>query len=77
MNPGDRNRLIGERVRHYRKQQGMSLETLAGKLLEHPTSYQQLSKYENGATWPADLVAEISLLLTVPVENLLGMDRRP
>lgn len=70
----DRNKLIGQRVRHYRTAKQMSLDALAG-LLPRQLSAQQLANYEVGKSrWPADLVCELAVVFGVDIRLLVGME---
>lgn len=67
-----RNDMISEKIRTERTLRGISLAELSSRLKENPIQLKQLSKYERGESrWPADLVAEVALVLEVPVANLL------
>lgn len=60
--------LVGDRIRFFRLQQGLSQNDVALKL---GISYQQLHKYESGAnSVSASRLADIARLLQIPIEAL-------
>ena len=62
---------IGENIRNFRKKNDMTQEELAERL---GVTYQSVSRWENGATYPdLELLPAISELLAVTVDELLGM----
>ena len=62
---------IGENIRKFRKKNDLTQEALAGLL---GVSYQSVSRWENGTTYPdLELIPAISALLSVTVDELLGM----
>lgn len=72
----DRNKIIGERVRQYRKAREMTMEEV-GKRLSRPVTAQGMALYETAQTRiPADILCEISLILHCDVRNLAGMEHR-
>jgi transcriptional regulator with XRE-family HTH domain len=65
-------RKIGENIRAARKAKGISLEKLAAKV-RPPTSYQQLSRLEQGRMLTIDWIERIGLALDVdPMELIRG-----
>lgn len=62
---------IGENIRNFRKKNDLTQEELAERL---GVTYQSVSRWENGATYPdLELLPAISELLSVTVDELLGM----
>lgn len=62
---------IGENIRNFRKKNNLTQEELADRL---GVTYQSVSRWENGATYPdLELLPIISELLSVTVNELLGM----
>ena len=62
---------IGENIRNFRKKNNLTQEELADRL---GVTYQSVSRWENGATYPdLELLPAISELLSVTVDELLGM----
>jgi len=62
---------IGENIRNFRKKNDLTQEALADRL---GVSYQSVSRWENGTTYPdLELIPAISELLSVTVDELLGM----
>jgi len=62
---------IGENIRNFRKKNNLTQEELADRL---GVTYQSVSRWENGATYPdLELLPVISELLSVTVDELLGM----
>ena len=62
---------IGENIRKFRRKNDMTQEALASLL---GVSYQSVSRWENGTTYPdLELIPAISALLSVTVDELLGM----
>lgn len=66
---------IGENIRSFRKKNDLTQETLAERL---GVSYQSISRWENGATYPdLEMLPAIAEALAVTIDELLGMpDRR-
>ena len=59
---------IGENIRNYRRKQDLTQEELAERL---GVSYQSISRWENGATYPdIELLPAISKLLGITVDEL-------
>lgn len=59
---------IGENIRNYRRKQDLTQEELAERL---GVSYQSVSRWENGATYPdIELLPAISKLLGITVDKL-------
>lgn len=59
---------IGENIRNYRRQQDLTQEEFAECL---GVSYQSVSRWENGATYPdIELLPAISKLLGITVDEL-------
>ena len=66
--------MIGENIRSYRKKNGLTQEEFAERL---GVTYQSVSGWENGATYPdLELIPSISELLGITVDGLLGMPMR-
>ena len=66
--------MIGENIRSYRKKNGLTQEEFAERL---GVTYQSVSRWENGATYPdLELIPSISELLGVTIDGLLGMPMR-
>ena len=66
--------MIGENNRSYRKKNGLTQEEFAERL---GVTYQSVSGWENGATYPdLELIPSISELLGITVDGLLGMPMR-
>ena len=66
--------MIGENIRSYRKKNGLTQEEFAERL---GVTYQSVSRWENGATYPdLELIPSISELLGITVDGLLGMPMR-
>ncbi len=64
---------IGENIRNFRKKNDLTQDELADRL---GVTYQSVSRWENGATYPdLELIPAISELLGVTVDELLGMPR--
>ena len=62
---------IGENIRKFRRKNDLTQEGLASLL---GVSYQSVSRWENGTTYPdLELIPAISALLSVTVDELLGM----
>ena len=62
---------IGENIRKFRKKNDLTQEELAERL---GVTYQSVSRWENGATYPdLELLPAISELLSVSLDELLGM----
>lgn len=62
---------IGENIRKYRKQADLTQEELADKL---GVSYQSVSRWENGSTYPdIELLPAIAELLSGSVDELMGI----
>lgn len=62
---------IGENIRKFRRKNDLTQEALAALL---GVSYQSVSRWENGTTYPdLELIPAISALLSVTVDELLGM----
>ncbi len=62
---------IGENIRKYRKQKDMTQEQLADRL---GVSYQSVSRWENGATYPdLELLPSITEMFGITVDELMGM----
>ena len=62
---------IGNNIRKYRKQADMTQEQLADKL---GTTYQSVSRWENGSTYPdMELLPILAKLFGVSVDELLGI----
>ena len=62
---------IGENIRDFRKNNDLTQEALADRL---GVSYQSVSRWENGATYPdLELIPAIAEVLAVTVDELLGM----
>ena len=59
---------IGENIRNYRRKQDLTQEEFAERL---GVSYQSVSRWENGATYPdIELLPAISKLLGITVDVL-------
>lgn len=59
---------IGENIRNYRRKQDLTQEEFAERL---GVSYQSISRWENGATYPdIELLPAISKLLGITVDEL-------
>lgn len=59
---------IGENIRNYRRKQDLTQEEFAERL---GVSYQSVSRWENGATYPdIELLPAISKLLGITVDEL-------
>ena len=64
--------IIGQRIRQYRREQGMTQEKLAETLC---VTCQAVSKWETGETYPdITLLPPLANLFGVSVDSLLGMD---
>ena len=62
---------IGENIRNFRKKNDLTQEALADRL---GVSYQSISRWENGTTYPdLELLPAIAEVLVVTVDELLGM----
>ncbi len=62
---------IGENIRKFRKKNDLTQEALADRL---GVTYQSISRWENGTTYPdLELIPAISAVLSVTVDELLGM----
>ena len=62
---------IGENIRKFRKKNDLTQEALADRL---GVSYQSVSRWENGATYPdLELIPAIAEVLAVTVDELMGM----
>ena len=62
---------IGENIRNFRRKNDLTQEAFAERL---GVTYQSVSRWENGATYPdLELLPAISELLSVTVDELLGM----
>ena len=62
---------IGENIRKFRKKNDLTQEALADRL---GVSYQSVSRWENGATYPdLELIPTIAEVLAVTVDELMGM----
>lgn len=59
---------IGENIRNYRRKQDLTQEEFAERL---GVSYQSVSRWENGATYPdIELLPAISKLFGITVDEL-------
>ncbi len=66
--------MINDNLKRTRKEKGISQEELAVKL---HVVHQTVSKWETGLSVPdADVLIEIVKVLEVPVNELLGVDRK-
>lgn len=64
---------IGENIRNFRKKNDLTQEAFADRL---GVTYQSVSRWENGTTYPdLELLPAISEILSVTVDELLGMPR--
>lgn len=62
---------IGDNIRKYRKQKDMTQEQLADRL---GVSYQSVSRWENGATYPdLELLPSIAEMFGITMDELMGM----
>ena len=61
-------KIIGQRIRHYRTQQGLSQERLAELAGCHPTYIGQIERGEKNAT--LDSIDKIASSLTIPLSRL-------
>lgn len=61
--------ILGQRIRHYRKQQKMSQEQLAEFSDLHPTYIGQIERGEKNAT--IESIYKISTALKIPISTLL------
>ncbi|MBP3506577.1 MAG: helix-turn-helix transcriptional regulator [Lachnospiraceae bacterium] len=61
--------ILGQRIRHYRKQQKLSQEKLAELSDLHPTYIGQIERGEKNAT--IESIYKISLALQIPISQLL------
>ncbi len=64
---------LGENIRKYRKEAGLTQEQLAERL---GVSYQSVSRWENGSTYPdMELLPAIAAFFSASVDELLGMPK--
>ena len=64
---------LGENIRKHRRRLDMTQDELADRL---GVSFQSVSRWENGATYPdMELLPEIADLFSVTVDALMGVDR--
>ena len=62
---------IGDNIRKYRRQSDMTQEQLADRL---GVSYQSVSRWENGATYPdIELLPAIAGMFSITMDELMGM----
>lgn len=62
---------IGDNIRKYRKELGMTQDQLADKL---GVTYQSISRWENGSTYPdLEFLPAIAGVFSITIDKLLGM----
>lgn len=67
--------MLSENIKHFRKAKKLSQEEMAVRL---NVVRQTVSKWESGLSVPdADMLIQISTLLEVPVNRLLGIEEQP
>lgn len=63
--------MIGENIRKYRKELGLTQEQLADRL---GVTYQSISRWENGSTYPdMEFLPAIAETFSITIDKLLGM----
>ncbi|MDG4658098.1 helix-turn-helix transcriptional regulator [Ectobacillus antri] len=65
------SKLIGERIRYYRKQNGLNQEELAFKSSLHPTSIGRIERGE--MTLSIDNLAKITVALNISLEEFFSL----
>lgn len=69
--PNDIDKVIGVNIKKYRRLRNLTQMQLA-KMLNPPLSYQQIQKYESGASRVyINTLCQISIILNVDIKELL------